>query len=315
MLNSPKRWSYRHLTILVLSVLSVAGAGLIWRLRVQALQAETGLHMYWSGQSTCSPLASIRAVQLRQRQQHEVLRLARTTQRIRVDSDVTLFRTTLGDWWAPTTNQTGLQFGLVEHKRMPYGSPKRGDVVLDCGANVGIFTRTALSAGASLVIAIEPVPANIEALRQNFGAEIAGGRVIVYPKGVWNTETVLEMTLYDESPLDSFVMRSRPETKTQTRRLALPLTTIDLLVRELNLPKVDFIKMDIEGAERQALQGAAATLRRFKPRLAIATENLTDDPLVVPRTVEDLMPAYTQRSGTCMQLENGTIAPEIAIFD
>jgi hypothetical protein len=39
-----------------------------------------------------------------------------------------------------------------------------------------------------------------------------------------------------------------------------PLTTIDKLVAELKLPKVDFIKMDIEGAEVKALNGARETI-------------------------------------------------------
>jgi hypothetical protein len=36
---------------------------------------------------------------------------------------------------------------------------KPGDVILDCGANVGVFTRTALNRPASLVVTVEPAPA------------------------------------------------------------------------------------------------------------------------------------------------------------
>ena len=38
------------------------------------------------------------------------------------------------------------------------------------------------------------------------------------------------------------------------------------------MPRLDFIKMDIEGAERNALRGAQDTMRRFHPKLVIATE-------------------------------------------
>jgi FkbM family methyltransferase len=61
------------------------------------------------------------------------------------------------------------------------------------------------------------------------------------------------------------------------RQVEVPVTTIDLLVRELGLPRVDFIKIDIEGAEREALQGGMQTLRRHRPRLRLDSYHEPDD--------------------------------------
>jgi len=52
---------------------------------------------------------------------------------------------------------------------------------------------------------------------------------------------------------------------------------IDTIVEELGLEKVDFIKMDIEGAEIDALLGAEQTIKRFKPKLAICTYHRPTD--------------------------------------
>jgi len=52
--------------------------------------------------------------------------------------------------------------------------------------------------------------------------------------------------------------------------------TIDQLVAEQMLPRVDVIVMDIEGAETDALLGARETIRKFHPFLAIATEHTSD---------------------------------------
>ena len=51
----------------------------------------------------------------------------------------------------------------------------------------------------------------------------------------------------------------------------IPVTTIAKLCADLNLAQVDFIKMDIEGAEIQALEGALPLLEKFHPKLAITT--------------------------------------------
>ena len=127
---------------------------------------------------------------------------------------------------------------------------RTGDVVLDCGAHIGIYTREALDSGAKLVVAIEPAPANLECLRRNMSREIAAGRVIVYAKGVWDKEDTLVL---NEDPVnsaaDSFVMK--PENNVAVRKI--PLTTIDRLVSELSISKVGMIKMDIKGATQRAL--------------------------------------------------------------
>ena len=46
--------------------------------------------------------------------------------------------------------------------------------------------------------------------------------------------------------------------------------TIDKFVEENNIEKIDYIKMDVEGAERTILEGAIKTIKKFKPHLAIA---------------------------------------------
>src|SRR6185295_19701452 len=126
--------------------------------------------------------------------------------------------------------------------------------------------------GASRVIAIEPAPENLLCLRKNLAAEIAAGRVTIYEKGVWDKEDVLTMHIDpNNSAADSFVGGRH-----DSQEIQLPLTTVDHMVAELHLNRVDFIKMDIEGAERRAIAGASATIRRFRPRMAITVYHLDD---------------------------------------
>jgi FkbM family methyltransferase len=208
------------------------------------------------------------------------------------------------------TNGRQLLGYLLVHiaEETPPGTLRRGDIVLDCGAHVGTYTSRALELGAAKVVAIEPDPLNLECLRRNFGAEIAAGRVVVYPKGVWSSETTLEFRESDDnSGMNSAVL---PRDGAVIR---IPVTTIDRLVRELNLARVDFIKMDIEGAEREALKGAAATLRSFHPRLALDSNHRSDDMQVFPT----LLPGYRVRAAGCRACDEDVhlLTPDVTYWE
>lgn len=63
------------------------------------------------------------------------------------------------------------------------------------------------------------------------------------------------------------------------------ITTIDDFVEKSGLQHVDFIKMDIEGAERDALMGATRTLKIMRPKLAISVYHLADDIRVLSQII------------------------------
>jgi hypothetical protein len=69
--------------------------------------------------------------------------------------------------------------------------------------------------------------------------------------------------------------------------------------------------MDIEGAEREALKGAADVLRKNRPRLMIAMYHRRDDMDVIPRVIAEANPAYVQICGPCEERESG---PRYALF-
>lgn len=72
----------------------------------------------------------------------------------------------------------------------------------------------------------------------------------------------------------------------------IEITTIDTFVLDNNLTKVDFIKADIEGAEREMLEGAKLTLKKYAPKLAICTYHRPDDPEVLEKIILDANPKY-----------------------
>jgi FkbM family methyltransferase len=204
-----------------------------------------------------------------------------------------LVDTPRGQYWN-SRHEPLIGFLLAEQETEVYGDVihgvRPGDIVLDCGADIGVYTRTALFRGAKLVVAIEPAPSSVEALRRTFQREIAEGRVIVYAKGVWDKVDTLELEVSSGGTMSGSSFVTHDERR--PGKIKVPLTTIDLLVEELHLPRVDFVKMDIEGSEKWALRGATQTIGKFHPRMALSTEHFPDDAVAIPRTVKTIRPDY-----------------------
>jgi hypothetical protein len=85
-------------------------------------------------------------------------------------------------------------------------------------------------------------------------------------------------------------------TKKQTREFGDSLTvksiSIDEFIRQKNLPKIDFIKLDIEGAEYECLQGAKEVIKKFKPRIAVCIYHKDEDFINIPSYLKELVPEY-----------------------
>ena len=61
---------------------------------------------------------------------------------------------------------------------------------------------------------------------------------------------------------------------------------------QIHIPRVDFIKADIEGSERHMLMGARRVLKEFAPKLSLCTYHLPDDPQVMREIILDANPRY-----------------------
>ena len=167
------------------------------------------------------------------------------------------------------------------------------DVVVDVGAHLGTFTRIALQHGARLVVAVEPDPVNAACFERTFDAEISAGRVQLVRAAAWHSTGSLEFEIGNAS------QTGRVTDSGSSRAVTVRAVTLDDVVDELKLARVDFIKMDIEGAERHALKGARRLLARDKPRLAICIYHAPDDAAVIPDVVRAANNTYEMftRSG------------------
>jgi FkbM family methyltransferase len=261
----------------------------------------------------CGSVAALRGTRMHMQVSHGEEDVFAHSHLLRTDGNLNLWRTPRGDWWVPKGSDEHVLGFLAQQQNKIYGDGvwgiQKGDTVLDAGANIGVYTREALDEGASLVIAIEPGPENVACLRRNFRREIEEERVIVKALGVWDKDDILP--LYADplnSGADSFVIRGPND-----HVINVPLTSIDKLVAQLQLTRVNYIKMDIKGATSKALMGAKGVLAWARPRLALSTEELEDNPAEIRSVVLALQPSYQMACGLC-SIGALKVNPDVLLF-
>lgn len=151
------------------------------------------------------------------------------------------------------------------HRYLAHGNLiKTGDICLDCGACEGTFALQALEKDAAKVICLEPSAEMIRCLERTFANSIRDGKVIARNVAVGAVDGVTSFSFDPGDPFGGGVGGGGA-------RFSVKMETLATVCAELDLNRLDFVKMDIEGAELQAVEGALPILRKFKPRLAITT--------------------------------------------
>jgi FkbM family methyltransferase len=216
-------------------------------------------------------------------------------------------------WFPHNAAKWSVHFALAQFKTRAYPgiTIHSGDIVMDCGGYVGDWTKWALNEGAAKVIVIEPTAESLVCLRRNLGAELRRGLIMLYPKGVWDREETLNLEHMDGNPAANTI-----KSNDGAHGESINVTTIDQIVDELKINRLDIIKMDIEGSEIRAIRGARKTLNRFRPHLAIATEHTQDTEKhnhEVAKEVRAIAPFYRLKCGYCAPHGN-ILTPETLYF-
>lgn len=158
-------------------------------------------------------------------------------------------------WWeAPETNAL-LQW--VPH----------GGTVIDVGANIGFFTRRiAHKVGpAGRVLAIECEELNLRRLRKRLDHFISKGIVEILPGVVSDREGIAKLEINLDHPGDHKLAASGVD---------VDAYTLDNVVTRTGWGRVDFIKIDVQGAEALVIAGAREILARYRPTLWVEADDL-----------------------------------------
>lgn len=177
-----------------------------------------------------------------------------------------------GLWWLARNDAIGDQLFARDFERHERAFVSRfirpGMVVVDVGANAGLYTVIAAkrAAASGRVVAFEPSPRELEQLRTHLRLNRCAN-VTIEEVALGEAAGQGELLVIEghETGCNSFHLADGDAV--HARPVAVPIRTLDSYYERGDLPQVDFIKMDIEGAELSALRGAAAVFRDLRPVL------------------------------------------------
>ncbi|MEM3542742.1 MAG: FkbM family methyltransferase [archaeon] len=164
----------------------------------------------------------------------------------------------------------------------------KNKIVFDVGANQGVFSIYAATLGAKKVYAFEPVPETFKVLQENIRLNKLGDKIIPIQAGVGDKEQ--ESIIYYDQVGDAGA--SFCESPGKMNKIKVKIVTIDEFVRKEKIPRVDFIKIDTEGFEKEVLLGAKETIREWKPILSLSAYHRPEDKKTLPEVIKSIRSDY-----------------------
>jgi len=187
------------------------------------------------------------------------------------DSNTHIYITTFNNIVIKTTNPL---YNIVDdfNYYLNFYKLKKNDIVIDAGANVGCLSLyfSKLVGENGKIYAFEPDTFNIDEFKSNLQLNVLSQNIIILDLLLWNENIMVD---FNESGTVGSSANWIPENAIIVKKQAI---RIDDWVKNNDINKLDFIKMDIEGAEIEALDGCVQTILKLKPNFAIASYHIID---------------------------------------
>ncbi len=190
------------------------------------------------------------------------------------------------DGWDMNVASSFLKKQYFFDRSSPSIRPEPGDYVIDAGTCLGdsalAFSQAVGDSGR--VFSFDPLPVHIELAQHN--------QWLNQFKNTLFLEQALGESTREKERVVSTDHTVSPGLRVTERDNQFSFVTLDDFMEKHSVPHLDFIKMDIEGSEMQALKGAHITLERFRPKLAISLYHNPVDFLVIPQFLRTCFPFY-----------------------
>jgi len=160
-----------------------------------------------------------------------------------------------------------------EYSKLPEYNVCNGDIVLDVGAFVGLYTLS-VADKAGFIIAIEPNIASYTFLINNIELNKLHPRVMTFNVALGDFEGRTMLYIEDWLAGSSTLFNSWHKDYGHSLSIPVRITTLDNLLKSLGIDRIDVAKIDVEGAELMVLRGAMESLRTHLIRKLIIEVHL-----------------------------------------
>jgi FkbM family methyltransferase len=138
----------------------------------------------------------------------------------------------------------------------------REGVFVDVGANIGHLSINVAKNPKTKVYSFEPEASNIKVFEKNISLNHLKN-ISLIKKGLSDEEGFFDFYVLGENSGGNSLL----DTKKGGRKVKIPVTTLDVFYKENKIERLDFLKIDVEGAEIKVLNGGKKTLKKFKPKI------------------------------------------------
>jgi FkbM family methyltransferase len=173
-----------------------------------------------------------------------------------------------------TFDETDWHFYQKKHTEV-----ESGDIILDIGTAEGLLPLSVIDRCQHIYM-VEPSQTFCECLKKTFSEY--PGKTTIFNAAVGNEDGIIS---FDENSLDGAV---NEESFNNSHKIAI--SKIDTLFK--NGEKITYLKADIEGFEQEMLKGAAETIKRNKPKIAITTYHIKNKPQEIIDIIKSYVPEY-----------------------
>lgn len=161
--------------------------------------------------------------------------------------------------------------------RDKYWNISAGDVVFDIGSSYGSYSLSACSMGA-IVHSFEPELLVLFDFITNVAINNWHETCFIHNYGLWDSDTQINFR------------ETAPHWPAHTISSLYTVKTLDNVVRDCNINKIDWIKIDVEGAEEKVIIGGLDSIKKFKPKMIIECHIFIDPNL--HNKIKSLLPDY-----------------------